>query len=807
MNRYICIHGHFYQPPRENPWLEEVEVQDSAYPYHDWNKRIIAECYAPNTASRILDHKNRIIDIVNNYSKISFNFGPTLLSWIERHEPDVYQAIIEADRISQDRFHGHGSALAQPYNHMIMPLASPRDKRTQIIWGIKDFEHRFRRKPKGMWLPETAVDLETLEIMAEQEIEFTILEPHQAKRVRKIGGSKWSDVSGGRIDPRSSYLSRLPSGKSIHLFFYDGPVSRDIAFGKLLESGEHFASRLMNIFSDNEEPQLAHIATDGESYGHHHRYGEMALSYALHHIESNNLAQITNYSAFLHRHPPTHEVEIFEQTSWSCSHGVERWKSDCGCHTGMHAGWTQKWREPLRKVMDWLRDQLSPLYEKEMSSFGIDPWQARNDYIDVILDRSTQNVEGFFLRFGFQEHSKEEKSRILKLLEMQRFAMLMYTSCGWFFDEISRIETLQVMRYANRAMQLVEELNGQNLEPEFLKILEAAPSNIPDIRNGRRTWEWFIQPSRIDHIRVAAHYAVSSLFTEYPETIKIFSYMAKSELYDVIEVGIQKLALGKARIYSDITWDEKEVYFAVLHLGDHNLLGGVSETKDHDCFAMMRKELKDVFLQSDIAEVIRLMDKHYGTHNYFLWHLFRDEQRKIFNKILDSKVEEIETYYHKLYAQHYPMMKALKGIQIPLPKALATPLEFVINTNLHKWLEQENLNFEQLKRLVEESQGWPIELDKATIGYLVSERINVLMEKLSQNPHDTSLLENVIKIFEIFAVLSLDLDLWRAQNVYFSVASQHFESMKEKADQDDPAARNWVELFNGLEQYLHVRKT
>ncbi len=807
MNRYICIHGHFYQPPRENPWLEEVEVQDSAYPYHDWNKRITAECYAPNAASRILNHENRIIEIVNNYSKISFNFGPTILSWLERHEIEVYKAIIEADRLSQDRFQGHGSALAQPYNHMIMPLASARDKRTQIIWGIKDFEHRFRRKPKGMWLPETAVDLETLQIMAEQGIEFTILEPHQAKRVRKIGGSKWSDVSGGRIDPRKLYLCRLPSGKTIHLFFYDGPVSRDIAFGKLLESGEHFASRLMRIFSDSEEPQLAHIATDGESYGHHHRYGEMALSYALHHIESNKLAQITNYSAFLHRHSPAHEVEIFEQTSWSCSHGVERWKSDCGCHTGLHSGWNQKWRAPLRKAMDWLRDQLIPLYEAEMSSFGIDPWQARHDYIDVILDRSAQNVEGFFLRLGLQEFSKEEKSKILKLLEMQRFTMLMYTSCGWFFDEVSGIETLQVLRYASRVMQMVEELNGQNLEAEFLKILEMAPSNILDIKNGRRTWEWLIQPSRIDHIRVAAHYAVSSLFTEYPETIRIFSYMAKSELYDLIEVGIQKLALGKARIYSDITWDEKEVCFAVLHLGDHNLLGGVSEARDHECFTMMRKELKDVFLQGDIAEVIRLMDKHYGTHNYFLWHLFRDEQRKIFNKILDSKMEEIETYYRKLYAQHYPMMKALKGIQIPLPKALATPLEFVINTDMNKWLEQDNLNFEQLKRLVEESQGWPIELDKATISYLVCEKINGLMEKLSQNPHETSLLENVIRLFEVFEVLLLDLDLWRAQNVYFSIASQHFEGMKEKADQEDPAARKWVELFDRLEHYLHVRRT
>ncbi len=782
-------------------------MQDSAYPYHDWNKRITAECYAPNAASRILDSEKRIIDIVNNYSKISFNFGPTLLLWMERHEPDVYRAIIEADRISQDHFHGHGSALAQPYNHMIMPLANVKDKRTQVIWGIKDFKHRFKRKPRGMWLPETAVDLETLDILAEQEIEFTILEPLQARQVRKIGDGKWNDVSGGRIDPKMPYLCMLPSGKTIHLFFYDGPVSRDIAFGNLLERGEHFASRLLSVFSKEERPQLVHVATDGESYGHHHRFGEMALSYALHHIESNKLAQLMNYSEFLQKNPPTHEVEIFEQTSWSCAHGVERWKSDCGCSTGMHTGWTQEWRTPLRKSMDWLRDNLVPLYEREMTSYGIDPWQVRDDYIDVILNRSAQNVEGFFLRSGAQQLPKEEKSKILRLLEMQRYAMLMYTSCGWFFDEVSRMEPIQIMQYANRAMQLCEEIGGQDLESGYLNILEKAPSNIPDIKNGLGVWEMFVKPARIDHLRVAAHYAVSSLFTKYPETIKIFSYTAKSELYDVIEVGMQKLALGKASIYSDITWDEKAVCFAVIHLGDHNLLGGVSEALDHESFSLMRKEIKDVFLQSDIAAVIRLMDKHYGTHNYFLWHLFRDEQQKVLNRILDSKVGEIEAYYQKLYEQHYPMMKALRGIQIPLPKALATPLEFVINSNLRKSLEQEKINLEHLKRVVEEAKGWPIELDKKALGYLISQKINSFMENFSQQPQDVSLLNKAKVLLEIFSTLPLDLDLWRTQNIYFSIAKNFYGEMKKKAGKGDQTAEKWVEYFDSLEDYLHVRKT
>jgi len=331
MDLFICIHGHFYQPPRENPWLEEVEQQDSAYPYHDWNERITAECYAPNIASRILDNEERIIDIVNNYSNISFNFGPTLLSWLERHKSEVYQSIIKADKESQKKFSGHGSALAQVYNHMIMPLANTTDKRTQIIWGIKDFKYRFGRKPEGMWLAETAVDLETLDIMAELGIKFTILAPHQAHRIRKIGSNDWQDVSNQKIDTKQPYLCQLLSGRSIALFFYDGPISHDVSFVNLLDNGEDFANRLLSTFSENQYPQIVNIATDGETYGHHHKYGEMALTYCLHYIESNNLARITIYGEYLDKFPPLYEVELYENSSWSCSHGVERWKGNCGC--------------------------------------------------------------------------------------------------------------------------------------------------------------------------------------------------------------------------------------------------------------------------------------------------------------------------------------------------------------------------------------------------------------------------------------------------------------------------------------------
>src|SRR5688572_26879221 len=436
MEKFICIHGHFYQPPRENPWLEAVELQDSASPYHDWNERITAECYAPNATARILQGDGRICDMVSTYSKISFNFGPTLLSWMKDKMPEVHEAIIEADKQSREHFGGHGSAIAQNYNHMILPLAHPRDKETQVLWGIRDFEFRFGRKPEGMWLAETAADVASLEVLAAHGIRFTILSPFQASRTRKLGqGGSWKDVSGARIDPSRAYLCRLPSGRSINLFFYDAPVSQAVAFEKLLESGERLSSRLVSAFSDKRPwNQLVHIATDGESYGHHHRHGEMALGYALKHIEENQLARLTNYGEFLEKHPPTHEVQIHESSAWSCSHGVGRWMENCGCNSGGHGDWNQHWRAPLRHALDWLRDELAPRFEAKAAELVKDPWAARADYIDVILNRAPEVRTDFYRKHARHDLNDSQCVTLLQLMELQRHAMLMYTSCGWFFD-------------------------------------------------------------------------------------------------------------------------------------------------------------------------------------------------------------------------------------------------------------------------------------------------------------------------------------------------------------------------------------
>jgi len=464
MTRYVCIHGHFYQPPRENPWTGRVDRQKSALPYHDWNERVTIQCYAPNAAARLLDGKRKVRRTLNNYSRISFNFGPTLLSWMEKASPETYAAILAADRESRERFSGHGGAIAQAYSHMIMPLASSRDKRTQVIWGVRDFMHRFGREPEGMWLPETAVDLETLDIMAEEGILFTVLAPHQALRVKE--GGTWRDVGGGKVDTTVPYSCELPSGRKMTLFFYNGPLAHDIAFGELLKNGESFARRMIDGAS-GEGLRLSHVAVDGETFGHHHRFGEMALAYCLEKLEESREAELTVYGEFLEKHPPKAAVEIAENTSWSCSHGVERWRSDCGCRAGDHPEWRQGWRGPLREALDRLREEVDAIFEGEGSKIFDDPWKARDGYIDVLLQGGGQG------------------GRARELLEMERNAMLMYTSCGWFFDDISRIETVQVLSYAMRAAELAGEISGRDVRGSFLKELEKVRGNTEEVPNAR----------------------------------------------------------------------------------------------------------------------------------------------------------------------------------------------------------------------------------------------------------------------------------------------------------------------------------
>jgi alpha-amylase/alpha-mannosidase (GH57 family) len=807
MERYICIHGHFYQPPRENPWLEAIELQDSAYPYHDWNERITAECYAVNAVSRILDGENQIVQLVNNYSKISFDFGPTLLSWLEARSPEVYQAILEGDRESQKSFSGHGSAMAQAYNHMIMPLANSRDRRTQILWGIADFEHRFKRKPEGMWLPETAVDMETLELLAQAGIKFTILAPHQAAQVRRIGGRTRRDVSGGQIDPTQPYEQRLPSGRKIALFFYDGPISRGIAFEGLLSSGENLANRLAGVFSDDRDwPELVHIATDGESYGHHHRFGDMALAYALNHIEAKQLAALTNYGEFLENNPPTHQVEIFENTSWSCVHGIERWRNDCGCNSGGHPGWRQQWRRPLREALDWLRDAIAPRYEKLGSKLLKDSWAARDEYISVVLDRSDENVLAFFARHAGRPLTAQELTATIKLLEVQRHAMLMYTSCGWFFDDLSGIETVQSIQYAGRAVQLAQELFGDSLEQQFIDRLAAAQSNLPEHGDGRQIYDRFVGPARVDWERVGAHYAISSLFEDYKEQAKIYCFEAFREDYQAFTAGAARLAVGRLRLTSAVTRESEILEFGALHMGDHNVNGGVCKFVGDEQYASFRQDITEPFARADFAEVIRCMHRRFGESNYSVSSLFRDEQRKVLDVILAATLREAEALYRQIYEHRAPMIRFLTSLRIPLPQAFYASAEFVLNGYLRAALEQEEIDPELIRSLLENTRLEGVAVDSPTLEFAYRLNLDRLAEQLLADPTEARL-KRLLKATSVIPLLPFGVDLWKVQNAFYALAKNHSAHAPESQARDAETAQLWRDSFNALSRQLRIKVT
>ncbi len=500
---HLTLHGHFYQPPREDPWTGKIPLQPSAAPYHDWNERISAECYAPNARSRVLDDQGRIEEIVNNYDWIHFDFGPTLLRWLETENPTLYAEILRADARSRERFGGHGNAIAQVYNHVILPLANERDKRTQVLWGLRDFEHRFGRTSESIWLSETAVDLDTLRILIEKGIRYLILAPHQAKRIRPIGGGAWKDVSGGRIDPRSAYRWIQPgtrdASKGIDVFFYDGPLSVGISFEHLLRNASTFADRLSAAARGAAQEGLIHGATDGEVYGHHEPFGDMCLGYLIAREGPLRGIRFTNYGAHLDAHPPRHQVDIDfgeagEGTSWSCAHGVDRWKRDCGCSVGAPAGWNQKWRAPLRRGLDGLRDRLVDVFTSGTADLLHDPWRARDAYIDVLLDPTRK--ASFLETHARRPLDGAESLAVWRLLESQHNAMLMFTSCAWFFNDVSGIEVQQNLAYAARACELAQPYARQDLEGGLQDSLISAKSNIPEVGNAADVFRRFVLPMR-----------------------------------------------------------------------------------------------------------------------------------------------------------------------------------------------------------------------------------------------------------------------------------------------------------------------
>jgi hypothetical protein len=760
--RYVCIHGHFYQPPRENPWLEAVEVQDSAAPYHDWNERITRECYAPNARARLVSDRGRIINLINNYAWMSFNFGPTLLSWLDEKAPEVVRSLVEADRASRERCGGHGNALAQAYNHLIMPLASERDKRTQVRWGVADFRRRFGRDPEGMWLPEAAVDTPTLEVLADAGIRFTILAPRQAKRWRRAGAKDWDDRGG--IDPSRAYRCKLPSGKSIALFFYDGGVAQQVAFERLLDSGERFLDRLLAGFDSNRKhAQLMHIATDGESYGHHHAFGDMALAYVLDRLRGRDDVRLTNYGEFLALHPPEWEVELHENSSWSCAHGVERWRSDCGCK--MRGDWGQGWRGPLRAALDRLNDKLDAKFGTEGRKFFPDPWAARDAYIDVLLDRRDAALAQFFRDHAYPDLADDHRRDALWLLEMERQSLLMFTSCGWFFDEVSGLETPQCLRYAGRAIQLAKHFS-LDLEPEFLRDLELAPSNLPQFKTARGVWEQVIRPAKVDLDRVLAHYAMSIIYEPPAARTRVYCFDIETLDCEVVSRGPSHVAVGRLHVRSRITLNEAETTFVVIHYGGLDFYTALRKTRSQQEYDYFKTAFLDAYRKGSLADVSALAAQDFAGEVHRLDDLFTEERRRIIGIVLQDRFEDYGRAFERLANQDEDPLNRLGQLRYPIPKPLRAAAEAYLDDHLRDEVAALHTDgsLGRIRALLDRGRAWHYQPQRERLGKGLSESLNRLLRDLQPESDLATVVTRVAHIGEASGLLGITLELWSAQN-------------------------------------------
>lgn len=785
MDRAICIHGHFYQPPRENPWLGEVEVQRSAAPDHDWNERVTAECYAPNTAARILDADGLIDEIINTYQKISFTAAPTLLSWFERHHPEVYGAILDGDRESRERYGGHGSAIACCYNHIIMPLASPRDRRTQVAWGIRDFTARFGREPEGMWLPETAADTGSLEVLAAAGIRFTILAPHQAASVRAIAEEGWTDVSGGRVDTRMPYLCRLPSRRSIALFFYDGAIARDVAFGDLLSDGRRFARRLMGAFSRRRDrPELVHIATDIETYGHHRKFGEMALACCLRTIKAHHGVRLTVYGEYLAAHPPTHEVRICEETSWSCAHGIERWREECGCHTGLQPEWSQAWRRPLREAIVTVRDALAPPSEEALAGLLSDPREARDDAVALVLGRwSDESVAAFFSRYAPGGIDAGGRRRVLALLEMERQAMLMQTSCGWFFDDITEPGSVQVMRHAKRAMDIARQVLGIDLEAAFVETLRRAPVNDPGCATGAEVYDARVRPKAADLARIGAGAALYEMFGLTPLAAASGMYATHGDWPYRADTGEQRI-LGTIRVQSRATGEEGLFDAAAFFSGIDRIAIGIREPGDD------RAAREGMAGDDPVGAISRTFSRVYTASD-----LSDEERWTIAREIAPGIGETIFRVYHDSAA----LIGVLDDLGIPLPGAAAHLLAYARIEELLAMIRDGCPDPGRFVALAEEVREGAIRPDRTALGEAASRRIAHALRRAAARPDDPAPLEEASRIVECTKIFPLPLTLWESQNICAGMRG-HYVEVRGRAEQ-------WAEAFRRAAACLGVRVT
>ncbi len=801
---FVAIHGHFYQPPRESPWLGVLEKEESAHPFHDWNERIASECYRPNAHARIVDGQGRILNIINNYSHISFNFGPTLFRWLETRCPLAYQRILEADRESLKRL-GHGNAIAQVYDHLIMPLANERDRETEVLWGISDFERRFQRKPESMWLPETAVNYPTLKVLVQQGMKFLILSPFQALRVRPLGGTKWTDVSHGQVDPSQPYRCFVKDGSGrkipdrfIDIFFYDGAISREVSFGDFLKDGNLFSDQLVKAYQPGRKrPQLIHISTDGETYGHHKKFGDMALAYALTEGLSSRGMEIINYGAFLKRFPPLHEVEIDEGpkgegSSWSCSHGVGRWKEDCGCSTGAQAGWNQRWRKPLREALDSLRDELSQIFEREGESVFEDPWVARNGYIRVILDRSAESIRAFYEEFGRAGLSESGRIKGLRLLEMERHALQMFTSCGWFFADLAGLETILILQHASRAIQLAADFSAEGTEGRFLQRLSLGKSNLPDMGRGDQIYERFVRPKWVTPEKVVNQFAISALFEDEEKEKKIFSFRVEKINYEKMEGGGHFVVLGQVRVTPEIIPETGEYFFGLIPSKDDIFRTWVVESGKGLHFETLKAKSAEG-LGKDETEFIKIFGSILGDHTYTIRDTFQEGRQSLLQRLIQKDVDEHRRIYGELFDKSRPSIETLAGAGLEIPYEIRVAAEVTLSDRLFREVERLPMEFKvileqgRIDRIMEEAEQFGYRLRRDASSLILNQMLNQKMDRLQKGVEKVSpesmeaeaeRVEALVTLIDRAKKWGFDLHKGEAQNIMHEMLERYFGELE-----------------------------
>ncbi|MCX5754168.1 MAG: DUF3536 domain-containing protein [Candidatus Krumholzibacteria bacterium] len=767
--RHLIIHGHFYQPPRENPWTEKIERQESAAPYHDWNDRIANECYLSNALSRRLDDYGRVTKLVNNYEWISFNFGPTLISWIEDNASDVYARILEADRASAKRLNGHGNAIAQCYNHAIMPLASRRDQETQIRWGIHDFERRFGRPSEGIWLPETALNAATLEVLVEFGFRFIVLSPHQALRVRSLADpSQWNDVSKGTIPAGFPYRCFAPGTRGkrdpkrfVDVFFYDAPLSTDVSFNHLLRNGDGLADAIMLAYP-RAGSDLVVVATDGEVYGHHEPFADMALSYLIESAAPRRALAMTNFGAYLDGHEPKFEVELKpgpngEGTAWSCVHGVGRWKEDCGDSAGGRPSWNQKWRAPLRAGLNSLRDSLAAQYEREASKLLADPWKARDEYIGVIENRSRDAAAAFVAAHAAAPLSSAESARILSLLESQRNAQLMFTSCGWFFSDISGIETVQIMRYAARAIELAGTEHWLSLEKKLLGDLKGALSNVAGKGTGASIYNGDVKASILGRPCFVSLYAISSHLSGGAELAEIYGHPIRpldEIVRHVVAPGVEDhMRIGSLEIISRYTL-ETAVYEYLLYVEDEaTFVCYVRQRRSEADYRAMAARLAKLAEAGLVAEIRPAASEYFGTRRFTIRDFLPEDRERILRRFAAKRLEVIEARFGEIYADSKHLLILLKEANIPVPQNLLLPVQTHLTKKLVREVERWERSLtpaglEGIRSIVTEAAVFGVPIDKspaaASFSDLLLEKIKALANEL--DPEAAFALEQFVNL-------------------------------------------------------------